>query len=100
ARRGAGDLSLGNVLGSNIFDLLVAIPAGVLVAGAAPIDYAVAAPLMAVLTFATIVLFTAMRTKLRLSKRESLLLLVLYALFLLWLLLETLGKTSVLRGAA
>ena len=38
---------MGNVLGSNIFDLLVAIPAGVLVAGAAPVDFGVAAPLSA-----------------------------------------------------
>lgn len=91
ARRGEGDVSIGNVLGSNIFDLLVAVPAGVMVAGAAEVDFAVAAPLMAFLTFGTIVLFAQMRTRLRLTRTESILLLGLYALFVAWLILETVG---------
>ena len=96
ARRGEGDLSMGNVLGSNIFDLLVAVPLGVLVAGASVIDFAVAAPLMAFLTLATVVLFTQLRTNLRLSRAESVVLLVLYAVFIGWLVLETLGVTDFL----
>ncbi|MEC7522384.1 MAG: sodium:calcium antiporter [Myxococcota bacterium] len=93
ARRGDGDLSMGNVLGSNIFDLLVAIPAGVLVAGEAPVDFGVAAPLMGFLTLATIALFAFMRTRLRLTRTEGVLLLVLYAAFVGWLILETVGVT-------
>jgi cation:H+ antiporter len=96
ARRGEGDVSIGNVLGSNIFDLLVAVPAGVLVAGAAEVDFAVAAPLMAFLTFGTIVLFAQMRTRLQLSRGESTLLLALYALFVAWLVLETLEVVDLL----
>ena len=94
ARRGDGDLSMGNVLGSNIFDLLVAIPAGVLVAGEAPVDFGVAAPLMGFLTLATIALFAFMRTRLRLTRTEGVLLLVLYAAFVGWLILETVGVTQ------
>ena len=97
ARRGDGDLSIGNVLGSNVFDLLVAIPAGVLIAGAAVVDYRVAAPLMAFLTLATVVLFTFLRTDLQLGRLEGWLLLGLYGLFVAWLGLETAGITSVLR---
>ncbi|MBT8489238.1 MAG: sodium:calcium antiporter [Gemmatimonadetes bacterium] len=96
ARRGDGDLSIGNVLGSNVFDLLVAIPAGVLIAGAAVVDYRVAAPLMAFLTLATVVLFTFLRTSLELSRAEGWVLLTLYAAFVVWLALETTGVTMVL----
>lgn len=95
ARKGEGDVSLANVLGSNIFDLLIAIPIGVLIAGATPIDFAVAAPMMAFLVVATIVLFTALRTGLTLSRKESVVLLLLYAAFLAWMILETFGVTSV-----
>ncbi|NJN03063.1 MAG: sodium:calcium antiporter [Leptolyngbyaceae cyanobacterium SL_1_1] len=95
AKKGQGTISLANVLGSNIFDLLVAIPVGVLIAGASPIDFAIAAPMMAVLTFATIVLFAFLRTGLILKKRESVVLLGLYAGFLVWTFLETFGVTSV-----
>ena len=96
ARRGEGVISIANVLGSNIFDLLVAVPAGVLIAGAAPIDFAVAAPMMGVLTLATMILFAMLRTKLRLSHRECYVLLGLYAAFVAWLVLETVGVTGVL----
>ncbi|MGI9174002.1 MAG: sodium:calcium antiporter [Rhodothermales bacterium] len=96
ARRGEGVISMANVLGSNIFDLLVAVPAGVLIAGAAPIDFTVAAPMMGVLTLATIILFAMLRTKLTLSRGECYILLGLYAAFVAWLVLETVGVTSVL----
>ena len=89
ARRGEAAVSLGNVLGSNIFDLLVAIPAGVLVAGATVVDYGVAAPLMGMLTLATIVLFAAMRTDVTLSRREAWVFLGLYGAFVAWAVAES-----------
>lgn len=97
AKRGEGVVSLANVLGSNIFDLLVAVPVGILIAGSAPIDFKVAAPMMGFLTLATILLFTMMRTSLRLRKSECLSLLGLYTLFILWMVLETVGILSVIR---
>lgn len=97
ARQGESEVSLGNVLGSNIFDLLVAIPAGVLIAGTTLVDYGVAAPLMAALTVATIVLFAALRTDLTLTRRECYLLLSLYLIFVAWLVLETIGIITWLR---
>jgi cation:H+ antiporter len=98
ARSGKGVTSLGNVLGSNTFDLLVAIPIGVLIAGAAPIDFAVAVPMMGVLTVATILLFTALRTDLALSDAESYVLLLVYVVFVAWVVAETVGATGIIKG--
>ncbi len=96
ARDNNAETSLANVLGSNIFDLLVAVPAGVVLGGATPIDFAFAAPMMGVLVAATIVLFTVIRTDLELTRSESLLLLALYAAFVAWLALETAGVTDLI----
>jgi cation:H+ antiporter len=97
ARDGNSVTSLANVLGSNTFDLLVAIPIGVLIAGSVTIDFATAVPMFAILTLATVVLFAMIRTDLRLSTAEAYGLLVCYLLFVAWLITEVLGITSVLR---
>ncbi|MGK7396749.1 MAG: sodium:calcium antiporter [Candidatus Cyclobacteriaceae bacterium M3_2C_046] len=96
ARNDEGISSLSNVLGSNIFDLLVAVPVGVLIAGSTLVDFAIAAPLMGVLTFATILLFTTLRTKLILSKIESWTLLVAYMIFIAWIIFESLDLINLL----
>ncbi|WP_247005496.1 sodium:calcium antiporter [Halorientalis litorea] len=98
ARTGKSVTSLGNVLGSNTFDLLVAVPVGVLIAGSVAVDFAVAAPMMGVLTVATILLFTVLRTDLSMSSAESYVLLAAYAVFVAWVGAEAAGLTSVLRG--
>ena len=89
ARDDRGVASLANVLGSNTFDLLVAIPVGVLVLGEASFDFGMAVPMFAVLTLATMLLFTALRTDLRLSTGEAVALLTAYLLFVGWVALET-----------
>jgi cation:H+ antiporter len=99
ARAGKGVTSIGNVLGSNTFDLLVAIPVGVLIAGNLVINFAIAVPMMGVLTVATIVLFVALRTGLSLSRIESYGLLLLYLVFVAWVVAETVGVTSYLQMA-
>lgn len=100
AAKGRAVTSIANVLGSNIFDLLIAIPAGVLIAGVAVIDYSIAAPMMAVLTLATIVLFLFMRTHMVLSRKESVTLLVMYGAFVVWMGLESFGVTRLVPGLA
>ena len=89
ARDGRGVASLANVLGSNTFDLLVAIPVGVLIIGSKPINFEMAVPMFAVLTLATIMLFTTLRTDLELSTPEAVLLLGTSVVFVAWVVLET-----------
>lgn len=88
ARRSEDVASLSNVLGSNIFDLLVAIPIGVIIAGGAEINFSIAIPLMGMLTLATIILFTTLRTGLQLSRREAAILLFTYTLIIVWIVAE------------
>jgi len=83
--------SIGNVLGSNTFDLLVAIPIGVLIVGEAAIDFEMAVPMFAILTMATLMLFTALRTDMEMTTAEAYSLLVAYATFVVWVVLETMG---------
>lgn len=98
ARGGASVTSLANVMGSNTFDLLVAVPTGVLIAGATTVNFSSAVPMLGVLTFATVLLFTALRTDLEVTDREAVVLLGAYVLFLLWLVAETLGFLNLLPG--
>ncbi len=89
ARQGKGIPSLANVLGSNIFDLLVAVPAAVLIAGTAQVNFGIALPLMIFLSVAIVQLFIALRRRLSLNYLESWLLLLSYLIFVIWIILET-----------
>lgn len=95
ARKGRAVTSLANVLGSNTFDLLVAIPIGILIAGSAVINFSRAAPLMGILVLATIILFVFTRTDLEIKNWESYTLLGFYTIFVAWMVLETIGVTSI-----
>ena len=68
------------------FDLLVAVPVGVLVAGTLAVTFAHIVPMMAFLVLATVVFFTIARTGMLLSQREAWLLLGAYggALYAVW----------------
>jgi cation:H+ antiporter len=89
ARNGRSLTSTANVLGSNIFDLLCCIPIGILIAGTATINFSLTAPLMAVLTLATLILFLMMRTHMGLTRLEAWSLLGFYILFVIWVALES-----------
>ena len=99
ARSGRSITSLSNVLGSNTFDLLVAVPVGVMLAGATVINFSRAAPMMGCLVLATIVLFVCMRKDMILRQAEAIAMLVLYIIFVTWMVLESFGVTSLLDAA-
>ncbi|MFW6003554.1 MAG: sodium:calcium antiporter [Halanaeroarchaeum sp.] len=90
--------SLTNVLGSNTFNLLVAIPIGVLLAGSATINFLTAIPTMGFLAFATLVFVVFTRTDLELTDLEAAGFLGLYVLFLVWMTLESIGVIHTVRG--
>jgi cation:H+ antiporter len=92
------ETSLANVLGSNVFDLLVCVPAGVLIAGSTVVNFTVVAPMMGLLILATVFLFTFMRTGFVLSDREAWFLLGLYGLFVAWLVAECFRLVNLLPG--
>jgi len=98
ARHDDGVTSLTNVLGSNTFNLLVAIPVGVLLAGSATINFLAAIPTMGFLAVATLVFVVFTRTDLELTDPEAYGFLGLYVLFLLWMTLESTGVIETVRG--
>lgn len=95
---GKGVTSLSNVLGSNTFDLLVAVPAGILVAGEATVNFSAAVPMMGFLTLGTIIVFVLTRTQLKLSFGESLVLLGTYGIFIIWMVLEAMELMNLVPG--
>lgn len=97
-RDGGGVASLANALGSNTFDLLVAMPVGILLAGATRVFFGAAIPLFGFLTVATVALFSVLRSGLSLSNREASALLGLYGVFVAWLVAETLALLDVVPG--
>ncbi|GAB7012448.1 sodium:calcium antiporter [Halolamina salina] len=90
--------SLTNVLGSNTFNLLVAIPLGVILGGSATINFLAAIPTMGFLAFATLVFIVFTRTDLELTDLEAYGFLGLYVLFLAWMILESIGVIETVRG--
>lgn len=54
--------------------------------------------MLGVLTLATVLLFTLLRTDLSVTKRESVVLLLAYGLFVTWVVAETVGVTHLLNG--
>ena len=98
ARSNDSVTSLTNVLGSNTFNLLVAIPVGVLLSGSATINFLTAIPTMGFLAFATLVFIVFTRTDLELTNLEAYCFLGLYVLFLLWMSLESVGVIETVRG--
>ena len=100
AEAGRGPTSLANVLGSNTFDLLVAVPVGVLLVpgGTVALDFGTAVPMMGFLTVATLGFLVVTRTDLELDRPEAISLLGLYGVFIAWMVLETLGVTALVPG--
>ncbi|MEF8813977.1 MAG: sodium:calcium antiporter [Halovenus sp.] len=91
--------SVSNVIGSNIFDLLVVVPVGILIVGSTSVQFGLAAPLLVCLLVVTVLLFVLLRTDLLLAPWEAYLLLLTYGVFILWVGAETLGVSGLLPDA-
>jgi cation:H+ antiporter len=91
-----GLTSLANVIGSNIFDLLIAVPAGILIAGTSMVNFSVAVPLMLFLSLVTVVLILMLLYQRSLSRLEGGVLVFLYAVFVAWIILESNGLIGLL----
>jgi len=96
AREGRSESSTSNVLGSNVFDLLVAVPAGVLVAGTVSVNFTQTVPMMGFLMIATIVVLAFMRRDMKISHSEAVSMMALYVGFGLWMTAEAFGLTNLL----
>jgi cation:H+ antiporter len=96
SREGRSESSISNVLGSNVFDLLVAVPLGVLIAGAVTVNFTQTVPMMAFLMLATIVMLVFMRRDMEISRPEAVWMMVLYMAFGVWMASEAFGITSLL----
>lgn len=93
---GRTESSLSNVLGSNVFDLLVAVPLGVMLVGSISVNFTQIVPMMTFLIVATIVMLVFMLRDMELSMRESHAMMVLYAAFGVWMTLEAFGVMDLL----
>ncbi len=93
---GRTESSVSNVLGSNVFDLLVAVPVGVMLTGAIAVNFTQIVPMMAFLIVATIVMLIFMLRDMRLSIRESHVMMLLYIGFGVWMTLEAFGVMNLL----
>ena len=96
AHGGRGTVSLANVLGSNIFDLLAAVPLAIVIAGASTVNVAATVPMMGILAASTVALFVILRTNESLERTDAVVLLGIYGLFLVLVGLETAGIVNVM----
>lgn len=91
AQRKLSTASLTNAFGSNIFDLLVVLPVGVVVAGAVGFNYPRIMPMMMFLLFATVVFLVLARSGSELTNNNGKVLLMLYVGFIVWMGTEYIG---------
>ena len=95
ARGERHSVSLANVFGSNVFDLLVAVPVGALLMWGIDINFDRVAPMMGFLVAATVVVIGAVRTDFEITNHEAYVLLSIYLGFIGWMLLESLGVLAI-----
>ncbi len=91
AQRKLSSASLTNAFGSNIFDLLVVLPVGVIIAGAVGFNYPRIIPMMMFLVFATVAFIIMARSKSELTNNNGKVLLLLYLGFIIWMGTEYIG---------
>ena len=94
AKRKCSTSSLTNAFGSNIFDLLVVLPAGVIVAGAVGFNYPRIMPMMMFLLFATVTFLVLARNGSELTNNNGKILLLFYVGFIIWMGTQYIGVSQ------
>ncbi|GAB3701826.1 sodium:calcium antiporter [Halorubrum pallidum] len=94
----AGDkrAAIANVFGTNTFNLVAALPIGVILAGGVSIGFLTSVPLMLFLFYTTLVVVVLAATDFEITIEEGYALLAMYLLFIVWMTTEALGITTFL----
>lgn len=94
----AGDkrAAVANVFGTNTFNLVAALPIGVILAGGVSIGFLTSVPLMLFLFYTTLVVVMLSATDFEITIEEGYLFLAMYVAFLGWMTAEALGVTALL----
>lgn len=96
AEQGDGPAAISNVFGSNTFNLIGALPIGVILAGGATISFLQGIPLLFYLTVATIITMVLAATDFQIGPKEGFILVGMYLLFVGLLILDAAGVVSVI----
>ncbi|MFD1569889.1 sodium:calcium antiporter [Halorubrum laminariae] len=94
----AGDqrAAVANVFGTNTFNLVAALPIGVILAGGVSIGFLTSVPLLLFLFYTTLVVVVLSATDFELTTEEGYVFLAMYLAFLGWMTTEALGVTALL----
>lgn len=88
--------AIANVFGTNTFNLVMVLPIGVILASGVSIGFLAAVPLMLFLFYTTLVVVVLGATDFEISQLEGYALLGLYVVFILWMVSEALGFSTLL----
>lgn len=94
----AGDkrAAVANVFGTNTFNLVAALPIGVILAGGVSIGFLTSVPLLLFLFYTTLVVVVMAATDFEITTEEGYVFLAMYLAFIGWMTTEALGVTSLL----
>ena len=94
----AGDqrAAVANVFGTNTFNLVAALPIGVILAGGVSIGFLTSVPLLLFLFYTTLVVVVLAATDFELTAEEGYVLLAMYVVFIGWMTSEALGYSALL----
>lgn len=94
----AGDkrAAVANVFGTNTFNLVAALPIGVVLAGGVSIGFLTSVPLMIFLFYTTLVVVVLAATDFEITTEEGYVFLAMYVAFIGWMTSEALGVTALL----
>ncbi|ERH10163.1 MAG: Ca2+/Na+ antiporter [halophilic archaeon J07HX64] len=88
--------AIANVFGTNTFNLVMVLPIGAILASGVSIGFLAAVPLLLFLFYTTLVVVVLAATDFEISQLEGYFLLGLYVVFLLWMVSEALGLSTLL----